>query len=209
METYGHDFARLKAGVRRVPAPHAVLRRGDGVRRRPRRAGDRADGLAPGDPLRLRRRRAGARDRVQALPGGQMRFTVPAPQRRRDAAAGRSRSTCPASTTCATRWPRSRWPPSSSCPTRRSSRRWPSSPASAGASSAMANVPARGRRARFTLIDDYGHHPAEMAAVIAAARGAFPGRRLVLAFQPHRYTPHARLLRGFRQGARPAPTRCC
>ena len=41
---------------------------------------------------------------------------------------------------------------------------------------------------RYTLIDDYGHHPAEMAAVIAAARGAYPGRRLVLAFQPHRYT---------------------
>ncbi|HEU4651103.1 MAG TPA: UDP-N-acetylmuramate--L-alanine ligase [Croceibacterium sp.] len=40
----------------------------------------------------------------------------------------------------------------------------------------------------FTLIDDYGHHPAEMAATLAAARGAFPGRRLVLAFQPHRYT---------------------
>ncbi len=40
----------------------------------------------------------------------------------------------------------------------------------------------------FTLIDDYGHHPVEMAAVIAAARGAFPDRRLVLAFQPHRYT---------------------
>ncbi len=40
----------------------------------------------------------------------------------------------------------------------------------------------------FTLIDDYGHHPVEMAAVIAAARGAFPGRRLVLVFQPHRYT---------------------
>ena len=40
----------------------------------------------------------------------------------------------------------------------------------------------------FTLIDDYGHHPAEMAATIAAARGAFPGRRLMLAFQPHRYT---------------------
>lgn len=39
-----------------------------------------------------------------------------------------------------------------------------------------------------TLIDDYGHHPAEMAATIEAARGAFPGRRLVLAFQPHRYT---------------------
>ena len=41
---------------------------------------------------------------------------------------------------------------------------------------------------QFTLIDDYGHHPAEMAATLAAARGAFPGRRLVLAFQPHRYT---------------------
>src|SRR5690606_9198895 len=40
----------------------------------------------------------------------------------------------------------------------------------------------------FTLIDDYGHHPVEMQAVIAAARGAFPGRRLVLAFQPHRYS---------------------
>jgi UDP-N-acetylmuramate--alanine ligase len=40
----------------------------------------------------------------------------------------------------------------------------------------------------FTLIDDYGHHPAEIAATLAAARGAFPGRRLVLAFQPHRYT---------------------
>ncbi len=40
----------------------------------------------------------------------------------------------------------------------------------------------------FALIDDYGHHPVEMAAVIEAARGAFPERRLVLAFQPHRYT---------------------
>ncbi len=40
----------------------------------------------------------------------------------------------------------------------------------------------------FTLIDDYGHHPAEMAATLAAARGAFPDRRIVLAFQPHRYT---------------------
>ncbi|MGV3580705.1 MAG: UDP-N-acetylmuramate--L-alanine ligase [Methylophilus sp.] len=40
----------------------------------------------------------------------------------------------------------------------------------------------------FTLIDDYGHHPVEMQAVVAAARGAFPNRRLVMAFQPHRYT---------------------
>ena len=41
---------------------------------------------------------------------------------------------------------------------------------------------------QYTVIDDYGHHPVEMAATLAAARGAFPGRRLVLAFQPHRYT---------------------
>jgi UDP-N-acetylmuramate--alanine ligase len=40
----------------------------------------------------------------------------------------------------------------------------------------------------FTLVDDYGHHPVEMAATLAAARGAFPARRLVLAFQPHRFT---------------------
>jgi UDP-N-acetylmuramate--alanine ligase len=40
----------------------------------------------------------------------------------------------------------------------------------------------------YTLIDDYGHHPAEIAATLAAARGAFPGRRIVVAFQPHRFT---------------------
>ena len=40
----------------------------------------------------------------------------------------------------------------------------------------------------YTLIEDYGHHPVELAATIEAARGAFPGRRLVLAFQPHRFS---------------------
>jgi UDP-N-acetylmuramate--alanine ligase len=50
-----------------------------------------------------------------------------------------------------------------------------------------ADIPLDGGGA-FSLVDDYGHHPAEMAATLAAARGAFPGRRLVLAFQPHRYT---------------------
>ena len=40
----------------------------------------------------------------------------------------------------------------------------------------------------FALVDDYGHHPVEMAATLAAARGAFPGRRLMLVFQPHRFT---------------------
>ena len=48
-------------------------------------------------------------------------------------------------------------------------------------------IPAQGG-GHFTLIDDYGHHPVEMAATLSAARGAFPGRRLVLVFQPHRYT---------------------
>jgi len=49
------------------------------------------------------------------------------------------------------------------------------------------DFPAQGG-GQFTVIDDYGHHPVEMAAVINAARGAFPGQRIVLAFQPHRYT---------------------
>lgn len=40
----------------------------------------------------------------------------------------------------------------------------------------------------YTLVDDYGHHPVEMAATIAAARGAWPERRVLLAFQPHRFT---------------------
>jgi UDP-N-acetylmuramate--alanine ligase len=40
----------------------------------------------------------------------------------------------------------------------------------------------------FTLVDDFGHHPIETEVTLAAARGAYPGRRLVLAFQPHRYS---------------------
>ena len=49
-------------------------------------------------------------------------------------------------------------------------------------------VPAAQGGGHFTVIDDYGHHPVEMAATLAAARGAFPGQRIVLAFQPHRYS---------------------
>jgi UDP-N-acetylmuramate--alanine ligase len=60
-------------------------------------------------------------------------------------------------------------------------------------------VPAAHGGGYFTLIDDYGHHPAEMSATIAAARGAFPGRRLVLAFQPHRYTRTRDLFEDFVQ----------
>jgi len=52
---------------------------------------------------------------------------------------------------------------------------------------------------KFTLVDDYGHHPVEMRATLNAARGAFPGRRLVLAFQPHRYTRTRDLFEDFVQ----------
>ncbi len=70
----------------------------------------------------------------------------------------------------------------------------------AAVQAALANFEGVGRRfqrygecparsgGHFTLVDDYGHHPVEMAATLEAARGAFPGRRLVLAFQPHRYS---------------------
>ncbi|HZR70742.1 MAG TPA: UDP-N-acetylmuramate--L-alanine ligase [Burkholderiales bacterium] len=44
------------------------------------------------------------------------------------------------------------------------------------------------RGCTVTVVDDYGHHPAEMRVTLEALRGAFPGRRLLLAFQPHRYT---------------------
>jgi UDP-N-acetylmuramate--alanine ligase len=54
-------------------------------------------------------------------------------------------------------------------------------------------------RGHFTLVDDYGHHPAEMRATLEAARGAFPGRRIVLAFQPHRYTRTRDLFEDFVQ----------
>jgi UDP-N-acetylmuramate--alanine ligase len=50
------------------------------------------------------------------------------------------------------------------------------------------SIPAERGGGTFTVIDDYGHHPVEMAATLAAARGAWPNRRIVLAFQPHRYT---------------------
>ncbi|MDZ4201072.1 MAG: UDP-N-acetylmuramate--L-alanine ligase [Gallionella sp.] len=51
----------------------------------------------------------------------------------------------------------------------------------------------------FTLLDDYGHHPVEMKATLSAVRGAFPDKRLVLAFQPHRYTRTRDLFEDFVQ----------
>ena len=55
----------------------------------------------------------------------------------------------------------------------------------------------RTKKGRVLLIDDYGHHPTEIAATIAAARSGWPERRIVLAFQPHRYTRTRDLLDDF------------
>jgi UDP-N-acetylmuramate--alanine ligase len=49
-------------------------------------------------------------------------------------------------------------------------------------------VRADGQRGKALVVDDYGHHPRELEAVFAAARGGWPERRLVVAFQPHRYS---------------------
>jgi UDP-N-acetylmuramate--alanine ligase len=54
-------------------------------------------------------------------------------------------------------------------------------------------------RGCFTLVDDYGHHPTEVAATIAAARLAWPNRRLVMAYQPHRYSRTRDLFEDFTQ----------
>jgi UDP-N-acetylmuramate--alanine ligase len=84
-----------------------------------------------------------------------------------------------------------------------------SSRASAAASRATATSPCRAQGGgKFTVIEDYGHHPVEMAATLAAARGAFPGRRIVLAFQPHRYTRTRDCFEDFVK-VLGTPTRCC
>ncbi|ABB37844.1 UDP-N-acetylmuramate--L-alanine ligase [Oleidesulfovibrio alaskensis G20] len=46
----------------------------------------------------------------------------------------------------------------------------------------------KGERGGVLVVDDYGHHPAEIAATLATARTCYPGRRLVVAFQPHRFS---------------------
>ena len=190
MDTYGHDFARLKAAfvdfLHRMPFYGAAIVCGDdpGVRSilpmvsRP----IVTYGLGPDVQVR-------AVD-VQALPGGQMRFTC---QRQNWENSGTvlpdlpitlnlpgEHNVCNALAAIAVA----------------TELELPDAPIV----KALAEFTGVGRRfqrygelpssdgGEFTLIDDYGHHPVEMAAVIAAARGAFPGRRLVLAFQPHRYT---------------------
>jgi UDP-N-acetylmuramate--alanine ligase len=189
MDTYGHDFARLKAAfvefLHRMPFYGAAIVCSDdpGVRSIVPMVSRPVISYGFGADAQVR-----AVD-VQALPGGQMRFTcqrrngvtmpdlaitlnLPGEHNVRNALAAIAVAT---------------------------ELELPDAPIV----QALAGFAGVGRRfqrfgevpvaaaqggGQFTLIDDYGHHPVEMAAVVAAARGAFPGRRLVLAFQPHRYT---------------------
>ena len=187
MDTYGHDFARLKQAfvdfLHKMPFYGAAILCGDdeGVRSIMPLVSRPIVSYGLGEHNAVR-----AVD-VQALAGGQMRFTV---QRRFEGAAladldvtlnlagQHNVLNALAAIAVATEL------------------ELPDAPIVA----ALAKFGGVGRRfqrhgelpagdgGRFTLIDDYGHHPVEMAAVLSAARGAFPGRRLVLAFQPHRYT---------------------
>ena len=189
METYGHDFARLKAAfvefLHRMPFYGAAVLCGDdaGVRSiipllsRP----VISYGLGAENQVR-------AVD-VQALPGGQMRFTVlrnygqpehkfPDLKVTLNLPGVHNVLNALAAIAVATEL------------------ELPDAPIVAALEKfagvgrrfqSFGDLPASGGGS-FTLIDDYGHHPVEMAAVLSAARGAFPGRRIVLAFQPHRYT---------------------
>ncbi|TDP80995.1 UDP-N-acetylmuramate--L-alanine ligase [Aquabacterium commune] len=186
MDTYGHDFAKLKQAfvdfLHRMPFYGAAILCSDdpGVRSIIPLISRPVISYGFGEDAQVR-----AVD-VEALPGGQMRFTV---QRRNGTVMPDLHVTLNlpgrhnvlnalAAIAVATEI------------------ELPDEPM-AKALAAFTGVGRRFQRhgdfpaadgGRFTLIDDYGHHPVEMAAVISAARGAFPDQRLVLAFQPHRYT---------------------
>ena len=61
---------------------------------------------------------------------------------------------------------------------------------------------------RVSIIDDYGHHPTEIAATLAAVRQGYPGRRVLLAFQPHRYTRTHDLIDDFGRSLSQADVLC-
>ena len=186
MDTYGHDFAKLKAAfvefLHRMPFYGAAILCGDdpGVRSIVPMISRPVVSYGFGPDLQVR-----AVD-VQALPGGQMRFVA---QRRNGVAMPDLEVTLNlpgehnvlnalAAIAVATELELPDAPVVNALAefsgVDRRFQRYGDHPAAGGG--------------RFTLIDDYGHHPVEMAAVLAAARGAFAGRRIVLAFQPHRYT---------------------
>ena len=189
MDTYGHDFARLKSAfvdfVHRMPFYGAAIVCSDdpGVRSIVPMLSRPVVRYGLGDDAQVR-----AVD-VRALPGGRMRFTC---QRRNgevlpdlditlNLAGEHNVRNALAAIAVATELELPDAPVQRALEAfagvGRRFQRWGELP-----------VAAAHGGGRFTLIDDYGHHPVEMAAVIAAARGAFPGQRLVLAFQPHRYT---------------------
>jgi len=64
----------------------------------------------------------------------------------------------------------------------------------------------KGEHAGVIVVDDYGHHPAEIKATLAAARGAYPERRILVLFQPHRYSRTASLLDDFARAFNDADT---
>jgi UDP-N-acetylmuramate--alanine ligase len=186
MDTYGHDFAKLKAAfvdfIHRMPFYGAAILCGDdaGVRSVVPMISRPVITYGLGDDVQVRA------VNVQALPGGQMRFTA---QRRNGMAMPDLEVTLNlpgehnvrnalAAIAVATEIELDDAPIVRALAqftgVDRRFQRWGDVAASGGGT--------------FTLVDDYGHHPVEMAAVLAAARGAFPGRRLLLAFQPHRYT---------------------
>jgi UDP-N-acetylmuramate--alanine ligase len=186
MDTYGHDFARLKGAfvefLHRMPFYGAAILCGDdpGVRSIVPMVSRPVMLYGTGPDVQVRA--VG----IEALPGGQMRFTC---QRRNGTAMPDLAITLNlpgehnvrnalAAIAVATELELADEPVVQALAKfsgvgRRFQR--------------YGDVPAEGG-GTFTLIDDYGHHPVEMAAVLSAARGAFPGRRIVLAFQPHRYT---------------------
>jgi UDP-N-acetylmuramate--alanine ligase len=184
METYGHDFSRLKQAfvdfVQRLPFYGVAVLCADDANVR------EIMPLVSKQIVTYGSRSGGQRLCRERAPRSMARCVSIAFASTAVSADWPSPSTCRDGTMSSMRWQRLRWPANSALPTRRSSRRWPSS-------GCRSPFPALRRGAapnggRVTLVDDYGHHPVEMRATLAAARGAFPGRRLLLAFQPHRYT---------------------
>lgn len=191
MDTWGHSEARLQQGfvdfIHRLPFYGAAVLCVDdpGVRavlprlQRPLRRYGIAGGADGGQGVELD---FAAHD-VVALPGGRMRFTVqrrgaaPLPVELNLAGLHNVRNAL-AAVAVAAELGLADAPLQRALSTfggvGRRFQRWGELPAADGG--------------RYTLIDDYGHHPAEVAAVLAAARAAFAGRRLLLAFQPHRYS---------------------
>jgi UDP-N-acetylmuramate--alanine ligase len=186
MDTYGHDLTRLKHAfvdfLHRMPFYGSAILCGDdpGVRSIVPLVSRPVITYGLGDDVQVRA--VG----VQALPGGQMRFTA---QRRN----GTTLPDLPITLNLPGEHNVRNALAAVAVATELELPDAPIVKALAGFTGVgrrfqrYGDVPAAGGGS-FTLIDDYGHHPVEMAAVIAAARGAFPGRRLVIAFQPHRYT---------------------